>query len=84
MDAVEAKKQQLDERLKHVGPNVGIAFGIELFDEFKRRNWFTVETFGAVGSMLFAAPVPAYQKSHFVFPSWGVAPGDFEVGREKS
>ena len=45
-DAANLIKVKLDAALKEAGPNVGIAFGTELFSEFRSRGWLTVETFG--------------------------------------
>lgn len=81
MDLFEKKKEELDEELKSASPNVGIAFSTELFNEFHNREWITLETFGALGTTLFSIKVPAYQKTHFAFPSWDIEDLDFKVGK---
>ena len=80
MGQIDEKKVELDRQLEGAPVNVGIAFGIELFSEFKNRGWFTLETFGYLGTTLFAEQVPAYKKTHFVFPSWGIRDLEFRVG----
>ena len=77
---VMAAKAELDAALGVAGDNVGIAFGIDLFEAFKSRQWFTLETFSALGIGAFPMKLPAYDKSHFVFPSWDVDAGTFQVG----
>lgn len=79
MDQLEEKKTELDKQLESASPNVGIVFGTELFNEFRKRGWFTLEVFGALGTTLFAEQVPAYKKTHFVFPSWGIKDLEFKV-----
>lgn len=83
MDKFETIKAQLDKQLDGAGANVGIAFGVELFEEFRTRGWFSLELFSALGTMLFAEQVPAYKKTHFVFPSWGIQSLEFRVGRSQ-
>lgn len=80
MDQYDEKKAELDKLLENAPANVGIAFGTELFNEFRNRGWFTLETFGALGTTLFAELVPAYKKTHFVFPSWGIQEAEFKIG----
>ena len=82
MDNIEAIKGDLDKLITPNSPNVGIAFGEELFSEFKSRGWLTLESFGALGTTLFAIQVPAYQKTHFAFVSWHIAALAFKVGTE--
>lgn len=83
MDKFEKLKAALDEELKSTSNNVGIAFGIELFNEFKKRGWFTLERYGALGTTLFSEQLPAYNKTHFVFPSWSINDFEFKVGQSK-
>jgi len=83
MDTFEIIKLELDKQLEVAVPNVGIAFGVELFDEFRKRGWFTLEVFGTLGTTLFAERVPAYDKTHFAFPSWGISDREFIVGESK-
>lgn len=80
MDQYDEKKAELDKQLENAPANVGIAFGTQLFNEFRNRGWFTLETFGALGTTLFAEQVPAYKKTHFVFPSWGIQETEFKIG----
>ena len=75
-------KDQLDAELQSAGPNVGIAFGIELFEEFDERRWLTLETFGA--SALFPARMPAYARTHCALRTWDLANREFRVGRDKN
>jgi hypothetical protein len=75
-------KNQLDAELQSAGPNVGIAFGIELFEEFDERRWLTLETFGV--SALFPARMPAYARTHCALRTWDVANREFRVGRDKN
>lgn len=83
MDTFEIIKRELDKQLEVAVPNVGIAFGVELFDEFRNRGWFTLEVFGVLDTTLFAERVPAYNKTHFVFLSWGIPDREFIVGESK-
>ncbi|QTD45553.1 hypothetical protein [Ottowia testudinis] len=84
MDTFDILKADLDRHLSTVDANVGIAFGEELFAEFKRRDWFTLETFGLLGTSLFSIQVPAYEKTRFVFPSWDIGALEFKVGQSPS
>jgi hypothetical protein len=82
-ETAEGIRNELDAALASAPDTVGIAFGIELFDEFRRRDWFTLETFGALGTSLFAEQLPAYRHTHFVFPTWGVPNREFRVGQNR-
>lgn len=83
MDQFEEIKAELDKELQNTSGNVGIAFGTELFNEFKKRQWFTLETFGALGTTIFSEQLPAYNKTHFVFRSWGINDLEFKIGQSK-
>lgn len=83
MDQYEQIKVELDKQLVDASPNVGIAFGCELFNEFRDRGWFSLEFFGVLGTMSFAVRVPAYNKTHFVFPSWDIQDLEFKVGKSQ-
>lgn len=83
MDQFEAIKAELDRQLVGTPPNVGIAFGVELFDEFRKRSWFTLENFSVLGTSSFSEKLPAYKRSHFVFPSWDLDDLEFKVGTSK-
>jgi len=39
VDQFDQIKAALDKQLESASPNVGIAFGVELFNEFKKRGW---------------------------------------------
>ena len=80
MDQFDQIKAALDKQLESASPNVGITFGVELFNEFRARGWLTLETFGVAGSMFCAHQVPAYNKTHFVFQTWGIQDREFKVG----
>jgi len=71
----------LDKELASAAPNTGIAFGDELFTEFRKRGWLTLEKFGVLGTSLFAIDVPAYNKSHFDFQSWSIGNLEYQVGK---
>lgn len=75
-------KGELDAVLAGVSQNVGIAFGEALFEEFRKRGWLTLETFGVLGTTLFASRLPAYDKTHYAFMSWDVDEEKFTVGKE--
>jgi hypothetical protein len=75
------KKAELDAALATVGRDVGILFGVGLFEAFRVRNWITVEYSSAVGSTLFGDKVPAYDRSHFVFPTWNIPDFEFRIGK---
>ena len=80
-DTIAAEKRAaLDAALSGVPANVGIAFGMVIFNEFARRNWFTLENFGVFGTQLFGSKVPAYNRTHFVFATWDVDDENFKVG----
>jgi hypothetical protein len=83
MDDARAKqiKATLDLQLKNADPNVGIAFGSELFAAFRMRGWLTLETFGVLGTTQFAEAFPAYGKSHFAFVTWDVPDDGFQIGK---
>jgi hypothetical protein len=76
-----AKRADLDAALRSVPPNVGIAFGFDLFSAFAARGWVTMEDFGTAGTALFSGRLPAYQRTHFAFVSMDVPDEDFQVGR---
>lgn len=83
MDQFENLKAELDNELMNASDNVGIAFGTELFKEFKKREWFTLETFGVLGTTLFSEQLPTYNKTHFVFQSWGINDLEYKIGQSK-
>jgi hypothetical protein len=76
-----AKKVELDAALATVGRDVGILFGVGLFEAFRVRNWITVEYFTAVGTTHFGDKVPAYERTHFAFPTWNIPDLEFRVGK---
>lgn len=77
-------KQELDKQLESAGPNVGIAFGDYLFSEFKKHDLLTLESFGVLGTSLFLTQLPAYNKTHFAFISWGIGECEFQVGQSNN
>lgn len=81
MDKVEQARDALDKELESVHRDAGIMFGEDLFEAFKSRGWFTLETFGVLGTSLFTTQAPAYKKSHFVFSSWSIGNLEFKVGQ---
>lgn len=83
VDAYDLIKAELDKQLAGASPSAGIAFGTELFNEFRKRGWFTLEVFSVLGTSLFPDRVPAYNKTHFVFPSWGIQDVEFKVGKSQ-
>ena len=80
--AAQAIKSDLDRALTEVGPNVGIAFGTELFAEFRKRGWLTLETFGVLGTTFLATKLPAYSRTHHAFATWDVPDLEFRVGKD--
>jgi hypothetical protein len=83
MDRFEIIKTELDMQLEDAPANVGIAFGTEIFNEFRKRNWITLEKFGVLGTTLFAQKLPAYKKTHFIFSSWDIPDFEFKVGKSQ-
>jgi hypothetical protein len=85
VNTIENIKQSLDKQLESRSKSFypGIALGEKLFSEFKERGWFTLESFGILGTSVFATQVPAYKKNHFVFISWDIDALAFEIGKEK-
>jgi hypothetical protein len=77
----QAKRDALNTALEGAQPDVGIAFGLTLFDEFVKREWFTLETFGALGTTLLSSKVPTYDRTHYVFATSDVDEEDFKVGK---
>jgi hypothetical protein len=78
-DAQQAKGK-LDAALARMAPTVGIAFGPDLFDEFRQRGWLTLEQLSVLGTTIFKSGLPAYDHTHFAFMSWDVPDSDFRVG----
>ena len=82
MSNIEEIKEDPEMRLTLANPNLGIAFGDKLFLEFKTRGWLRLETFGALGTTLFAIQIPAFDKTHFAFISWNNDDLAFTVGQQ--
>lgn len=78
-----AAKARLDDQLKTVGPNVGIAFGLDLFDAFRSRGWIKLETGSILGTGFMAIKLPAYGKTHYAFSTWDIPEDGFFVGSDK-
>jgi hypothetical protein len=74
-------KGELDAALENVGPTVGIAFEIDVFDEFVRRKWITLGEMKILG--LFGVPekLPVYG-SHLAIRAWDIPPPGFKVGKD--
>lgn len=66
MDAMETIKEQLDRELAQ-RPGVGIAFGLDLFEEFAKRGWIELHN---PNVWPFNFPMPFYQKTHYAFALW--------------
>lgn len=82
-DATAQKiKQALDAELANVRPTMGVAFGEDLFIEFRRRAWITWETFTAFGTDAFPVRLPAYNKTHYAHLSIDVDHEKFLVGHD--
>jgi hypothetical protein len=78
----EAVKGQLDRALSAVGRNVGIAFGVDLFDAFKSRGWIELKRFsGILGTSFGGTKLPAYG-THYAFRTWDLRENEFKVGIE--
>ena len=74
-------KSQIDQELLKVGPEVGIAFGLDLFDAFKDRKWIGLNTFSVLGTGFAATKLPCYG-SHYAFPTWGLPEKGYKVGSD--
>jgi hypothetical protein len=79
-----AIKAELNKALTGVGPSIGILFGLELFAEFRKRKWLSVEKWGALGSTLFEARIPTYGQTHPVTATWDIPEAEFKVGKDAS
>lgn len=78
---VDDAKARIEAILKtHKGARAGIAFGVDLFSAFVQRKWIESQTFTALGTSAFPIEVPAYERSHFAWPTWDLEPHDFRVG----
>jgi hypothetical protein len=73
-------RASLDAAISTLHPYVVVSVGHGLYVEFVNRGWITWETFGALGTGLFAATLPAYGKTHIVFPSMSIGVNDFKIG----
>ncbi|UOA09180.1 hypothetical protein [Methylobacter sp. S3L5C] len=52
MDSIDEIKAVLDYELKSSLPDVGIVFGVKLFNEFKVRGWLTIDIGGGLNLCL--------------------------------
>ena len=75
-------KASLDSALLPFGPNIGIGFGLDLFNEFRKRSWFTLEVSGPLKATIYAGKVPMYGHTHFAFASWGIPEMEYEIGKD--
>lgn len=74
-------KGSLDKELDGVRPRMGIAFGTDLFREFRERGWITFENLG-LGHLGFSDPIPMYSKTHFAICIWDVPETEYRIGRD--
>jgi len=79
---LDATIARLDAELEGVGQHVGIAVGSDLFRAMREAGKLTLETGGAVGTLLFSCKLPAYHRTHYVFETWDLGPTEFRVGSE--
>ena len=77
-DAIMEVKAALDRELDGINPNHGIAFGMELFSEFRKRGWITLEQI----MWPFEGRYPTYASTHFAFQTWGIGEYEFSIGQD--
>ena len=80
MDQFEMKKAALDKDLEGSSPDVGIALGLQLIEEFGNRGGSLWKICESPAQLCSQGRSPAYQRTHFVFRSWGIQDLDFKVG----
>lgn len=81
-DAIaNAIKERLDKDLAKAGPNVGIAFGLDLFNAFRDRQWIDLKTFGVLGTNFGSTKLPAYG-AHFALDTWDLGEHEYKVGTD--
>ncbi len=56
------------------------AFGPELFNELRKRDWLTLDIFSVLGTGAFAQKLPAYGGTHHAVPTWDIEESGFSVG----
>lgn len=76
---VISAKASLDAILQTLPKNNSIQFGIELFDEFRNRGWFTLYTFRHIGIQVWGYKLHSYTQTHYVCKTLAVAPDSFCV-----
>jgi hypothetical protein len=79
-EEADAAKAALDAKLTKADPNVGIAFGVSLFDAFLDRKWFELGEFSVLGSGFLPARAPVY-KRHYAFKTFDIPDTEFRIGR---
>ena len=79
-EETNAIKAALDAKLAKAGPNVGIAFGVRLFDAFLDRKWFGLGEFSVLGTGILPARSPVYKK-HYAFKTFDIPDTEFRIGR---
>jgi hypothetical protein len=79
-EAVNAAKARLDQALSEGSGYVNIAFGPELFSEFRKRGWIDWGQFRNIAFPNQPLTLPAYGEGRYAFPSWDVPPNDFQIG----
>lgn len=75
-------KAKLDAELVNVRADMGIAFGEELFAEFRKCGWIKLEKFGPLGLDIFPMQLPAYAKTHYAHLTWDIPAKEFRVGKD--
>jgi hypothetical protein len=80
-EAARIVKAQLDSALSGARSITSVAFGDELFAEFRKRGWITLEIFGWLGSGTFAEKMPAYG-GRYAHLTWDIPATEFRVGKD--
>jgi len=82
-DAYVVIKSAIDKELEAGGNDrgVGVAFGLDLYREFAKRSWITLEDPKAVG---FPPLWPFYNKVHAAYADWRLDDLNYEVGKRNA
>ena len=80
---VKDQKTALDSALEGLRADVGVAFGLAPFAEFAESGGPTMEDLGVHGAGLSKGKLPAYARTHFVFPSLDAPETDFQIGTKE-
>ena len=73
-------KERLDIELLSAPEDVGIAIGSDLWDELRRRDLLSRQTFGWLGTRLGASLLPTY-KNRFAFQHFDLRGDEYQVGQ---